>query len=81
WRNAGAGEAAALIEAVQVPPQLLGEGAVEVSRGVLAEALNLLLFRDLLSRSPTGRRYVEECVVRGRKIVFDHGALRTVALE
>lgn len=78
---AGAGEAAALIEAVQVPPQLLGEGAVEVSRGVLAEALNLLLFRDLLSRSPTGRRYVEECVVRGRKIVFDHGALRTVALE
>lgn len=77
----GPHEAAALLQSVHVPPKLLEDGANEVSRAVLAEALNLLLFRDLLTRSPTGKRYVEECVAGGRKIVFDHGALRTVALE
>jgi hypothetical protein len=76
----GAQEAAALIQAVYVAPQLLEEGANGVRRAVMAEALNLLLFRDLLDRSPTGRRYVAECVAASRKVVFDHGALRTVAL-
>ena len=47
---------------------------------MLAQALNLLLFRDLLARVPTGQRYVAECVSEGRQVVFDHGALRTVAL-
>ena len=47
---------------------------------MIAQALNLLLFRDLLARVPTGARYVAECVSQGRQIVFDHGALRTVAL-
>jgi len=66
---------------VHVAPVLLAEEGNEVSRAVLAMALNLLLFRDLLERVPTGRRYVEESVAHGRQIVFDHGALRTVALE
>jgi hypothetical protein len=33
-----------------------------------------------MDRVPTGRAYVGECVAAGRKVVFDHGALRTVAL-
>src|SRR6185312_17090600 len=66
---------------VHVAPDLLTEEGSVVSRAVLAMALNLLLFRDLLERVPTGKRYVEESVARGRQIVFDHGALRTVALD
>ena len=73
-------ERAALLRAVKVPAAVTEQGGDEVSRAVIAQALNLLLFRDLLARVPTGKRYVAECVSQGRQIVFDHGALRTVAL-
>jgi hypothetical protein len=49
-----------------------------VSRKELAQALNMLLFADLLARVPTGRRYTEEVAARGGKVFHDHGALRTV---
>ncbi len=74
-------ESAALLHAVKVPDAVMRQAGDEVSRGVVAQALNLLLFRDLLARVPTGERYVGECVSQGRQIVFDHGALRTVALQ
>jgi len=45
-----------------------------------AEALNLALFADLLDRVPEGADYVAQCAAEGRRIVLDHGALRTVAL-
>ncbi len=51
------------------------------SRATISWALNVALFGDLLDRVPTGRAYVNDCVSRGRRVVFDHGALRTVALE
>ena len=73
-------ESAALLRAVKVMRAVMEQTGDEVSRGVIAQALNLLLFRDLLARVPTGERYVAECVSQGRQIVFDHGALRTVAL-
>jgi len=44
----------------------------------LAEALNLCLLHKLVEAVPDGRRYVEEQVEDGRKVVFDHGAIRTV---
>ncbi len=53
--------------------------AADASRAVLAQALNILLFADLLVRVPTARAYVADCNAQGRKLVFDHGALRTVA--
>ncbi len=49
-----------------------------VSRRELAQALNMLLFSDLLTRVPTGRLYTEEVAARGGKVFHDHGALRTV---
>jgi Domain of unknown function (DUF1338) len=73
-------ECAALLHAVKVPATVMEEAGDEVSRAVIAQALNLLLFRDLLGRVPTGERYVAECVSQGRQVVFDHGALRTVGL-
>jgi len=74
-------EAAALVRTVKVSPFILGRVGDDVPRAVLAQALNLLLFRDLLTRVPTGRSYVDDCIAQGRQIVFDHGALRTVAMR
>lgn len=69
-----------LLRTIHISPPLLANNRPEVSRAVLAAALNLLLFKDLLERVPTGRLYVAEATSRGRLIVFDHGAVRTVAL-
>lgn len=49
-----------------------------VSRREMAQALNMVLFFDLLARVPTGRLYTEEAAARGAKVFHDHGALRTV---
>jgi len=59
---------------------LLGKDdpGLPVSRAVLAMALNVLLFGDLLERVPTARRYVSALHREGDAIVFDHGALRTI---
>ena len=49
-----------------------------VSRKEMAQALNMVLFYDLLLRVPTGRQYTEEVAARGDKVFHDLGALRTV---
>ncbi|MNO92131.1 hypothetical protein D3C76_836950 [compost metagenome] len=49
-----------------------------VHRAWLAEALNLCLFHKLVEAVPDGRRYVVEQRQAGRKVLFDHGAIRTV---
>lgn len=70
-----------LLRTVVVAPALAAVTGDRLPRAVLAQALNMLLFRDLLARVPTGKCYVSEVVEQGRQIVFDHGALRTVALQ
>jgi hypothetical protein len=49
-----------------------------IHRVWLAEALNLCLFHKLVQSVPDGLRYVDEQFESGRKVVFDHGAIRTV---
>ncbi|HEY6424779.1 MAG TPA: DUF1338 family protein [Pseudonocardiaceae bacterium] len=44
-------------------------------RPVVAMAMSLVLFEDLLARVPSGARYVTS---QRRQVVFDHGAVRTV---
>lgn len=70
-----------LLRTVRIAAPILEKAGDDVPRTVLAQALNLLLLRDLLTRVPSGKRYVEERVSQGRRIDFDHGALRTVRLE
>jgi hypothetical protein len=70
--------AEALFQAVGVPPGLDGPWQVRVPRGQLAMAMNLLLFEDLERRVPQARAYVRDRVAAGRRVRFDHGALRTV---
>ncbi len=73
-----------LLRVLSVPEELsqlsCRQPGGSVPAPVIAAALNLLLFADLMNRVPTGRRYVEDCAARGRKVVFDHGAVRTVDL-
>lgn len=68
-----------LFEALAVPSALLREDQDEVSRGELAQGLAMLLFEDVIRRVPMAEATVRDAVRSGRKLTFDHGALRTVA--
>jgi hypothetical protein len=73
--------AATWLESHVEVPQGLHEFAwseAAVHRAWLAEALNLCLLYKLVEAVPTGRLYVNEQLEQGRKVVFDHGAIRTV---
>jgi len=74
----GSARADHLLATIDVHPDLLAETGEKVSRAVLAQAMNLVLFDGLLARVPAGRAYVDDVRATGAKVVFDHGALRTV---
>jgi len=61
-----------------IDPVLLAQRGDAVSRAAFAMALNVALFDDLLRRVPSGAAYVADTLARGGKVVFDHGALRSI---
>lgn len=68
-----------LHEQMYVHPLLWRGEAGTVTRAELAQALNMLLFHDLVARVPAAQDYIESDVLgRHGQVVFDHGALRTV---
>ncbi|HEX9809199.1 MAG TPA: DUF1338 family protein [Alphaproteobacteria bacterium] len=71
--------AARLLATIDVPASLPGASGTSVPRATIAYALTMVLFDGLLDRVPAARDYVDSVVAAGRKVVFDHGALRTVA--
>jgi len=77
----GAQRALSLFEVLAIPQALLDETGPRISRAGIAQALNMLLFEDLLDRVPNARLYADDCLRDGRRIVHDHGAVRTIALE
>ena len=70
-----------LFKVLVIHPDLAAAPGPQVSRAVLAQALNMLLFEDLLHRVPAAKAYAERCLAEGKTILHDHGAVRTVALE
>jgi len=76
----GEERAESLLTAVAVPSSLADpeQPRGQASRTTVAMALALVLFDDLLARVPSGKRYVARERERGRKVVYDHGAVRTV---
>jgi hypothetical protein len=76
----GAEQAEWLFQVLEVPQALLIEGGSTISRAGIAQALNMMLFDDLLARVPDARLYTGDCLRDGKKIMHDHGAVRTVAL-
>jgi hypothetical protein len=76
----GADAASQALAALAIDPDLMAEREPTVSRGAFAMAMNVVLFHDLLERVPSGAAYVADRTARGGKVMFDHGALRTVRL-
>lgn len=70
-----------LFQVLIVPQGLLEESGDNISRAAIAQALNMILFEDLLNRVPDAKKYADDRLRDGRKIMHDHGAVRTVALE
>ena len=56
------------------------EAAQAVDALAFTVALNTILFADLLDRAATGAAYVDDVRRSGRRVRFDHGALRTIRL-
>jgi len=75
------GEQAALetFAQLQVAPALAPPVGLTVSRAELAQALNMVLFREVTLRVPAAAAYVVDQQRAGLRLTFDHGALRTVA--
>ncbi|MEO6597036.1 MAG: DUF1338 domain-containing protein [Planctomycetota bacterium] len=69
-----------LFEALELHPSLLSTHPDRLRRAELAQALNMLLFEDVTRRVPMAAAYVGDALRAGKKLVFDHGALRTVAM-
>lgn len=76
----GVDRANRLLSTVLLPAPLVGEEQPRglVSRAGVATAVALVLFEDLLRRVPTGERYVLARRALGGRVVYDHGAVRTV---
>lgn len=69
-----------MFDLLKIAPELTAPGP-QVSRAVMAQALNMVLFDDLLRRAPDAQAYADDGLRDGQRVVHDHGALRTVALE
>ena len=69
-----------LFHTIEIAPALLESKATtaKAPRAVIAQAMTMILFRKLVDNVPEGRRYVTDKLATGRKVVFDHGAVRTV---
>ena len=77
----GAERAHRLFEVLEVPQGLMEETGAKISRAGIAQALNMMLFEDLLNRVPDAKSYADDCLRDGRKVMHDHGAVRTVLLK
>ena len=70
-----------LFKVLVIRPAIAEDAGPQVSRAVIAQALNMLLFEDLLVRVPAAETYVDRCLQEGKTVMHDHGAVRTVALS
>lgn len=77
---AGQASTRGLFNMIEVDDTLLTAAVrpATVPRVVLAQAMNMLLFAKNLEAVPEGKTYVTAKLAEGGKVVFDHGALRTV---
>ena len=79
-RAVGQAQCEELFHTLELAPEVLSteRDSRKTSRVVVAQALNMILFRKLVDNVPEGRQYVRDKLASGNKIVFDHGAVRTV---
>ncbi len=77
----GANRTARLFQVLVIHPTIAEDERSQVSRAVLSQALNMLLFEDLAERVPAAKTYIDRCLSQNKTVMHDHGAVRTVALE
>jgi hypothetical protein len=77
----GADRTERLFQVLVIHPAIAEDAGPQVSRAVVAQALNMLLFEDLLERVPAAKTYVERCLRDRKTVMHDHGAVRTVAMD
>jgi hypothetical protein len=63
---------------VEMPDMPAASVAGRVGRASLAQALTMILFHGLVERVPPAQAYIGDVSARGERVVFDHGAIRTV---
>lgn len=80
-RIIGGERSALLFRILTIHPALAAVQESRVSRALMAQALNLLLFEDLVARVPSAQAYVQDRLTRAERVTHDHGAVRTVALH
>ena len=73
----GGARASAVVDGLVVHPSLL-EDSADASRAVIAQAVAVVLFDDLLGRVPSGAAYAEARRAAGDRLQLDHAAVRTV---
>ncbi len=73
----GESRASALVGGLVVHPSLLEESP-HASRAVIAQAVAVVLFDDLLGRVPSAAAYAETRWAAGDRLPLDHAAVRTV---
>ncbi len=68
------------LQILTLPVELQGsqDAAPGVSRATFAMAVTAVLFHGLLDRVPTAAAYVADVRAADAKVIFDHGALRTI---
>lgn len=79
--NIGLARTERLLDILEIPAAILAQTGPQASRAAIAQALNMLLFEDLLDRVPAAKTYATDCRLESRRIMHDHGAVRTVSLQ
>src|SRR5688572_14457443 len=65
---AGEARAEALFRMMSIHPALAADAGPKVSRAVMAQGLNMLLFEDLLARVPAAADYARDRVAKGERL-------------
>ncbi len=79
-RIIGSDRTSRLSNALVLDPALTADAGLRLSRATIAQALNMLLFEDLVDRVPAAKLYMDHCLAHGKKVLHDHGAVRTIAI-
>ncbi|AKH42861.1 hypothetical protein WYH_01825 [Croceibacterium atlanticum] len=66
------------LNSLEISPSLIRDEGGTVSRASFAMALGTVLFGVSMDNVPSGADYVGEQLAAGRRIILDHGALRTI---
>lgn len=80
-RLIGSERTSQLFHVLAIDPALTEDSGPRVSRAKLAQALNMLLFEDLIQRVQAAQVYVKHCLAHGKTVLHDHGAVRTIAMS